>query len=113
MDTLNAIEESNGDKYLIFASTNKNKEVLEKYTELCDEIKNEIETINLEKPIKYGRDLVKMRFESDDYLPLSRILIPSIIIVVRPILQVDGKYYPQVRLYECLYEYDYQFVLYK
>ena len=26
------IEESNEDKYLIFASTNKNKKVLEKYT---------------------------------------------------------------------------------
>ena len=33
------IEESNGDKHLIFASTDKNKEVLEEYTELWDEIK--------------------------------------------------------------------------
>ena len=42
----NSTEESNGDKYLLFASTGKNKEVLEKYTELWDEIKNKIETIN-------------------------------------------------------------------
>ena len=28
------IEESNGNKYLVFASTDENKEVLEKYTEL-------------------------------------------------------------------------------
>ena len=28
------IEEKNGNKYLIFASTDKNKEILEKYTEL-------------------------------------------------------------------------------
>ena len=34
------IEESNGDKDLAFASTEKNQEVLEKYTELWDEIKN-------------------------------------------------------------------------
>ena len=33
------IEESNGNKYLIFASTDKNKESLEKYTELWDGIK--------------------------------------------------------------------------
>ena len=33
------IEEKDGDKYLIFASTDKNKEVLTKYAELCDEIK--------------------------------------------------------------------------
>ena len=32
-------EESNGSKYLSFASTNKNKKVLEKYTKLWDEIK--------------------------------------------------------------------------
>ena len=32
------IEESNGDKYLVFASTDKNKEVLKMYTEFWDEI---------------------------------------------------------------------------
>ena len=30
------IEESHGNKFLVFASTDKNKEVLEKYTELWD-----------------------------------------------------------------------------
>ena len=67
----NSIEESNGDKFLILASTNKNKEVLEKYTKLWDEIKNQIETINGGKPIKYKRDFMKIRFESDDDLPLG------------------------------------------
>ena len=37
---------SNGYKYLIFASTNKNKKVFKKYTRLWDEIKDQIETIN-------------------------------------------------------------------
>ena len=32
------IEESSGDRYLIIASTDKNKEVLTKYTELWNEI---------------------------------------------------------------------------
>ena len=32
------IEESNGNKYLSFGSTNKNKEVLKKYIKLWDEI---------------------------------------------------------------------------
>ena len=36
------IKETNEDKYLISASTDKNKEVLEKYTELWDEIKNQM-----------------------------------------------------------------------
>ena len=40
------IEEKNGTKYLLFDSTDENREVLKKYTELWDGIKNEIETIN-------------------------------------------------------------------
>ena len=51
-------EESNENKYLIFASTDKNKEVLKKYAELWDEIKNQIETINGGKTIKYGRNFI-------------------------------------------------------
>ena len=33
------IEEKNGSKYLVFDSTDENKEALKKYTELCDRIK--------------------------------------------------------------------------
>ena len=45
------IKGNNGNKYLVFDatelhSTYENKEVLKKYTELCDWIKNETETIN-------------------------------------------------------------------
>ena len=47
------IEESNGDKYLIFAFTDKSKELLEKYTKLLNEIKNQIETKNDGEPIKH------------------------------------------------------------
>ena len=34
------IEENNGNKYLVFGSTDENKEVLKKYAELLDGIKN-------------------------------------------------------------------------
>ena len=77
----NSIEESRGDKYLILASTDKNKEVLKKYTELWDEIKNQIETINGGKPIEYGRDFMKIRFESDDDLTLGKILSITMCII--------------------------------
>ena len=62
------IKESNGDKCLISASTNQNKKVFEKYTKLGNEVKNQIETINNDKLIKYEKDFMKIRFESDDYL---------------------------------------------
>ena len=40
------IEENNENKYLIFAFTDKNKEVLKKYAKLWNEVKNQIKTIN-------------------------------------------------------------------
>ena len=40
------IEEKNRNKYLIFASTDKNKEVLGKYTEPWHKIKDSIKKIN-------------------------------------------------------------------
>ena len=42
-------------KYLVFNSTDENKEVLKKYKEFWDGIKNEIETIN-DGDCKYGKD---------------------------------------------------------
>ena len=44
-------KENTGSKYLIFNSTDKNEEVLKKYTKLQDEIKNVIETINMSKQV--------------------------------------------------------------
>ena len=88
----NSIEDKNGNKYLIFADTDKNKEVLEKYTKVWDEIKyqiefNYIETMNAGKPIEsgeYGKDFMKIKFNSDDNLPLNKILkLHNLIIVVR------------------------------
>ena len=53
------IEEKNRSKYLVFDSTDENKEVLKKYAELWDGIKNEIETLNDGKKGEYGKDLIK------------------------------------------------------
>ena len=47
------IEENNENKYLTFASTDRNKKVLEKYKKLWDEIKYHIQTINAGKSGEY------------------------------------------------------------
>ena len=65
--------ESCGNKYLIFAPTNTNKEILTKYTELWDKIKNLIEKIN-GIPSKYKTRFMKIKLNSDDDLPLGKIL---------------------------------------
>ena len=45
----NSIKEKNKSKYLVFDSTDESKEVLKKYRELRDGIKNETETIDSSK----------------------------------------------------------------
>ena len=66
------IEEKNGNKYLIFDSVDENKEVLKKYTDVWDGIKNKIKAINGDKENDYGKDYMKIKFNSDDDLPLNK-----------------------------------------
>ena len=48
-------EEKNGNKYLIFDSVDENKEVLKKYADVWDGIKNKIKAINGDKENDYGK----------------------------------------------------------
>ena len=90
-------EEKNGNKYLTFASTDKEKEVLTKYTKLWNEIKYLIKTINGGEAGEYEEDFIKIKFNSDDNLPLNKILnLHMLTVIVRCALQENGKYYPQV-----------------
>ena len=97
-------EENSGNKYLTFTSTEKNKNVLEKYTNLWDKTKYHIKTINSDKSGEYEKDYMKIKFNSDDDLPLNKILkLHMLIIIVKSVFE-DGKYYPQIFLNKCLYE---------
>ena len=89
-------KEINGNKYLTLVSTDKNKEVLTKYTELWDEIKNSNEKTN-NKSGEYGKDFMKIKFNSDNSLPLNKTLkLHNMTIIVGSVFEEDGKYYPQV-----------------
>ena len=86
------IEESNGNKYLTFASTDKNKKVLEKYIKLWDQIKYHIQTINAGNTGEYEKDYMRIKFNSDDDLLLNKILkVRMLTIIVRSIFEEDGK----------------------
>ena len=98
------IEEKNGSKYLVFDSTDENKEVFENTQNFGMGLKNEIETIIGGKVGDYGIDFKKIKFNSDDDLPLNKHLqFPTMTMVVRSVFE-DGKYYPQISLDQCLYE---------
>ena len=88
MDTLKKTMEKN----LIFASTNKSKEILEQYTELWDGIKNLIEKVN-NKPGEYEKNFMNIKFNWDDNLPLNEMLtLHNLRVIVRSVFQEDGKY---------------------
>ena len=94
-------EEKNGNKYLILDSTNKNKKVLTKYTELWVGTKNEIETINGSKVGEYGKDFMKIKFDTDDNLPLNKTLnLHNMTIIIRSVFEEDGNFYLQIYLDE-------------
>ena len=99
------IEEKNGSKYLVFDSTDENKEVLKKYTELWNGIKNEIKTINGGKKGEYGKDFMKIKFDTEDNLPLNKQLkLHMMTIIVRSVFEEGGKLYLQVFLDDALYD---------
>ena len=98
------IEEKNGSKHLVFDSTDENKEVFENTQNFGMGLKNEIETIIGGKVGDYGIDFKKIKFNSDDDLPLNKHLqFQTMTMVVRSVFE-DGKYYPQISLDQCLYE---------
>ena len=85
------IEEKNGNKYLIFDSVDENKEVLIKYRDIWDRIKNKIKAINGSKENDYGKDYMKIKFNSDDDLPLNKPLkLHLMTIIIRSVFEEDG-----------------------
>ena len=89
----------------MFDSVDENKEVLKKYTDAWDGIKNKIKAINGGKDNHSGKDYMKIKFNFDDDLPLNKPLnFHAITIIIRPLFEEDGKIYPQLFLDDTLYE---------
>ena len=75
-----------GSKYLNIALTDRNSKVLKKYAEIWSEIKDQIEKINDGKSGEFGTDDLKIKFNSDDNLPLNKQLkFFSLTIIVRTV----------------------------
>ena len=87
-----------------FWSYRRKQKSIKKYTELWDGVKNKIETINGGKEGENGKDFMKIKFDTDDDLPLNKQLkFSTITIVDRSVFEEDDKYYPWI-LDEYLYE---------
>ena len=89
-------EDKNENKYFVLDDVNENKEVSQKYEEVWKGVKKEIETINGSKKIEYEKDYMKIRFKSNDDLPLSKpIKLRLLTIIIRSVFSEHGKFYPQ------------------
>ena len=100
------IVEKNGNKYLIFDdSVYENKGLLKKYADAWDGIKNEIKAINDGKENDYGKDYMKIKFNSDDNLSLNKPLkFHAMTIAIWSVFEEGGKLYPLVFLDDTLYD---------
>ena len=96
--------EINENKHLTLVPVNESKEKFKKYEELWIKIRDLIRSITKNSD-DYDEKYMKIKFNSDDGLPLNKTIeIPSITIVVRAIFYENSKYFPQVFLDECLYK---------
>ena len=90
-------EEKWVDKYLVFDATDENKELMKKYNNVFNGIRDKIKEISSYE-CDYEKDYMKIKFNSDDNLPLNKPLkFDNMIITIRSVVK-DGKLYPQLYL---------------
>ena len=67
------IEKKYSNKYLVFDSADENKELLKKYSDVFNGIMSKIRKID-DDWLEYAKDYMKIKFSSDDDLPLKKSL---------------------------------------
>ena len=73
------------------------KSTTRKCVDVWDGIKNEVKAINDGKQNDYGKDYGKIKFNSDDDLPLSKPLkYHAMTIIITSVFEEGGKLYMQV-----------------
>ena len=89
---------------MVFNSADENNKLLKKYSDVFNGIINKIKKISGDK-CDYEKDYMKIKFNSDDDLPLNKQLkFHNMAITIRSVFEEDGKRYPQVFLDGTLYE---------
>ena len=98
------IEEKDANKYLMSDSTDENKELLKKYNELFDGIRGKIKEVS-SGDCNYEKDCMKIKFKSDEGLPLNKSVKYSLMtITIRSVFEEGSKLYPQVFLGDTLHK---------
>ena len=92
---MNGYTEKKGlSKYMVFDSTDENKELLKKYSDVFNGIMSKIREID-DDWLEYAKDYMKIRFSSDDNLPLNKPLqFYNMTVTIRCVFSEDNKLYP-------------------
>ena len=97
------IEEKGVNKYLIFGSLDENKELLKKYKVVFNGIMGKVKEVSNDESDD-EKDYMKIKFNSDDSLPLNKPLnFYNMIISIKSVFKEDGKLYPEVFLDDTLF----------
>ena len=98
------IEEKGVNKYLVFDSTDKNKELIEKYNYVFNGIRDKIKEINSNE-WDYEKNYMKIKFNSHDDLLVNKSLkLHFMTRTIKSVFEEDGKLYPHVFLDDTLHE---------
>ena len=98
------IEEKGRNKYLVFDSTDENKELLKKFNDVFNGIRDNIKEVS-DSERDYEKDYMKINFNSDDNLSLNKPLkFHLMTITITSVFKEDGKFYPQIFLDDALFE---------
>ena len=82
----------------------KGDAALKKYDQMFSGIKNHIGMIS-SKEVVYNSDFDKVKFLTDDSLPLENLIyFPTLTVVIRCVFKSDGIFYRRVYLDDCLYQ---------
>ena len=91
-------------KYLIFDSTDQNKEIRKKYNDVWNGLTDKIKEVNIGE-CDYEKGYLKIKLNFDDKLPLNKPLIfHNMTVTMRSVFEEDGKIYLQLFLDDSLYE---------
>ena len=105
-DVYGYFEENNGKKYLNIDNTYNNKKILQKYMPLWDDIKDIIRHKGGKPSTGFVKDNMTFKFDTDNNIPLGKVLKFDIVILLKSVIEKYFDYYPQVYLEECKYKND-------
>ena len=105
-DIYGYFEEIIGTKYFNIDNTYINKKILQKYMLLWDDIKDIIENKGGQPFSNFVKDNMTFKIDTDDDIPLNKVLKSDVVILLKSVIEQDFDYYPQIYLEECKHKND-------